>query len=135
VTRNHYAGAFSPDSSGTLLLGELIMIEIFHPPGRRNPEALYKVGASYSLFRGGEQIGQARVKKIAPLQCNSSAAIVAADSAIRFSDATMALATNSTIVHTHSNRQRDPNPEERLKAIRLALMEFRKRGLSQSFAS
>jgi hypothetical protein len=135
VTRNHYAGVFAPDVNGTLLLGELIMIEIFHPSGLRIPEVPYQVGASYTLFAGGEQIGKVRVKKIAPLQCNSSAAIVAADTSIRFSDATMALATNSKNIRTHSNPQRDPSPEERLNAIRLAMMEFRKHGVPQALAS
>jgi hypothetical protein len=134
VTRNHYAGVFPPDNSGTLLLGELIMIEIFHPPGRRNPEAPYRVGANYAVFSGGEQTGQAIVKKIAPLQCNSTAAIVAANST-PFSDTTMALATNATGIQSRPNRQRDPGPQERLQAIRLAMTEFRKHGVPQALAS
>lgn len=135
VTRNHYAGVFAPDVSGTLLLGDLIMIEIFRPSGLRKLDAPYKVGASYTVFAGGEQIGKVGVKKIAPLQCNSSAAIVAADTSIRFSDTTMALATNAKNIRTHSNRQRNPNPEERLKAIRLAMIEFQKHGVPQALAS
>ncbi len=135
VTRNHYAGVFAPDTSGTLLLGELIMIEIFHPPKERNPQAPYKLGASYSVFAGGEQSGQAIVKKIAPLQCNSSAAIVAANTSMHFSDTTMALATNAAAIQSHPNRQRDPMPQERLQAIRLAMIEFRKHGVSQALAS
>ena len=47
----------------------------------------------------------------------------------------MALATNSKNIHTHSNLQRDPSPEERLTAIRLAMIEFRKHGLPQELAS
>jgi hypothetical protein len=135
VTRNHYAGVFAPDVSGTLLLGELIMIEIFHPTGGRNTEAPYKVGAEYTLFTGGERMGQVRVAKIAPLQCNSLAAIVTADPSVRFLDTTMALATNAKIIHTHSKLQRDPKPEERLGAIRLAMKEFRKHGVPQALAS
>jgi hypothetical protein len=134
VTHNHYAGVFAPDTSGTPLLGQLLMIEIFHPSGRRNLEAPYKIGDSYSLFTGGEPIGQVRVKKIAPLQCNSLTAIIDEDSSIRVLDSAMALATNSKNIRTHSNLQLDPNPEERLKAIRLAMMEFRKHGLTQSVA-
>jgi len=134
VTRNHYAGIFAPDTSGTLVLGELIMIEIFRPPGRRNSEAPYKMGASHALFMGGEHAGQVVVRKAAPLQCNSSAGIVAAN-AIRFSDNTMALATNARGIQSHPNRQRDPSPHERLQAIRLAMTEFRKHGIPQSLAS
>jgi len=133
VTRNHYAEGFSPDGA-TPRFADLIMIEIFHPPGRRNPEAPYQVGASYALLAGGERVGQVIVKKVAPLQCNSTAAIVATNST-PFSDTTMAIATNATGIQSHPNRQRDPSPQERLQTIRLAMIEFRKYGIPQSLAS
>ena len=95
VTQNHYAEGFTPQGD-TAKFGDLIAIEIFNPRGAKAEEnPVYKIGEHISLFVGGQRQGDVRIKKVMPLQCDSSAALVSIDPTLRLPKDTMALASNS----------------------------------------
>jgi hypothetical protein len=129
VTQNHYAEGFAPDGQ-TAKFGELLAIEIYNPVTAHAEEApLYKVGENISLFSGGEKRGVIKIERVVPLQCDSSTAVVSAETPIRFAKETMALATNSSNVLSHANLQRQATDKEKMLAKHLAMAEFRKHGI------
>ena len=129
VTQNHYAEGFTPQGD-TAKFGDLIAIEIFNPRGAKAEEnPVYKIGEHIALFVGGQRQGDVRIKKVMPLQCDSSAALVSADPSLRLPKDTMALASNSAQIRPHSNSQRQASEAEGNYARQLAMNEFRKHGL------
>src|SRR5258707_7470262 len=128
VTPNHYAQGFTPGGP-TARFGDLIMIEIFNPVADPVSGPSYKPGQRYTLYSGGENVGGVKVEKVAPLQCNSPAAIVSIDGLFRFSKDTMALATNAPAVRTHRSARRPADDAERSTMTRLAAAELRKQGV------
>ena len=76
VTRNHYAEGFTHQGR-TPRFGELIMIEIFNPGGAGRGDAS-RAGQAVALYSGGQKLGRVVVNRVAPLQCDSSAAVVSA---------------------------------------------------------
>src|SRR5271166_1956452 len=93
VTQNHYAEGFTPEG-GTAKFGDLIAIEIFNPKGHAAEEnPVYKVGERISLFVGGQRQGDVQIKKVMPLQCDSSAALVSTSPSFHLPKNAMALAT------------------------------------------
>jgi hypothetical protein len=126
VTQNHYAEGFSPEGK-TARFGDLIAIEIFNPkPRPQEQDAVYTVGENLSLFMGGERRGGVSIKQVLPLQCDSNAALVAADPSIHLTKDDMALATNAKTIRPHANGQRQPNETERKYAQDLAIAQFRR---------
>src|SRR5258708_15110242 len=80
ITQNHYAEGFTPDGD-TERFSDLLAIEIYNPKARpTDQDAHYQVGERLSVFFGGERQGQVKIEKVAPLQCDSAAAIVAPES-------------------------------------------------------
>ncbi len=134
VTQNHYAEGFGPDGD-TARFGDLIAIEIYNPkPRPAEKDAVYNIGERLALFVGGERRGDVRIKKVMPLQCDSSAALVSANPSVHLAKDTMALATNAEKVGTHANSRRQANAEEQNYARQLAMREFQKHGLPEEFA-
>jgi hypothetical protein len=105
------------------------MIEIFKPSGKSGSDGAYELGQRYKLYSGGENVGQVKVERIVPLQCDSSAALVSVDGSFRFSKNTIALATNAGAVRTHANMKRPGDDSQRSTMMRLAALELRKRGV------
>lgn len=111
------------------------MIEIFNPKAPPpDQSAGYKVGGRYALFMGGERRGDVKVKKVVPLQCDSSAAKVSTHPAVHLSTSTMALATNADGIRPHLNMQRNADETERAYARQLTIEEFRKHGVPDRLA-
>ena len=134
VTRNHYAEGFSPEGP-TAKFKDLIAIEIFNPkPRREGEEAVYNLGEPIALFSGGERSGNVRITKVLPLQCDSTAAVVSTDSSIPFEKDAMALATNAEKISPHANFQKKADAADEKSAKDLAMIEFRKHGVPESFA-
>ena len=131
VTRNRYASDFTPDGP-TARFGDLIMIQIWSP--RRRQADNYKIGERAGLFADGERVGSVKIARVAGLQCNSSAALVSADSGFRFSKTTLALATSAQEVRPHPSARREPTLEERAHAVQIAISEFRKLGFAAAAA-
>ena len=135
VTQNHYAEGFTPEGS-TAKFGELIAIEIFNPKaGIEEGDAVYNVGERFALFIKGQRQGEVKVNKVMPLQCDSSAALVSANTAIHIGKDAMALATNAGMVRPHPNSQRQADAAEKGYAVQLAMNEFRKHGLPQNLVN
>ncbi len=132
VTRNRYAGGFTPEGP-TARLGDLLMIEIWNP--ERQKAAKYKNGERLSLFAGAQRVGTVTPTRVTPLQCDSSAALVSADTGLRFSPSTFALATNAPEVRSHQSTRREPTVLERDRAFRMATSEFRRRGFAAAVAT
>ncbi len=131
VTQNHYAEGFTPEGD-TAKFGDLIAIEIFNPKARPAEEgAVYKVGERLALFVGGQRTGDVRIKKVMPLQCDSSAALVSADPSVRLAKDAMALATNAETIRPHANSQRQADAGEQKYARQLAMNAFRKHGVPE----
>lgn len=130
VTQNHYAEGFGNDGP-TAKFSDLVMIEIYHPKGQSG-SGVYTIGQRYPLFQGGQRTGNVRIEKIAPLQCDGSAAIVSLDQGTRLQAGGFGLSANIEGIRTHANPQRKPNPAERAAAIRAAAREFRKRGVPEA---
>jgi hypothetical protein len=134
VTQNHYAEGFTPNGD-TARFGDLIAIEIFNPKARpAEEEAVYPVGERLALFVGGQRTGEVKIKKVVPLQCDSSAALVTADQPLHLAKDAMALATNAGKILPHSNQQRQADAGEQKYARQLAMNEFRKQGVPDEFA-
>jgi len=134
VTQNHYAEGYTPEGN-TAKFGDLIAIEIFNPRGSKAEEnPVYKVGEHIALFVGGQRQGDVRIKKVMPLQCDSSAALVSTVPPFHLLKDTMALASNSAEIHPHSNSQRQASEAERNYARQLAMDEFRNHALPASLA-
>jgi hypothetical protein len=134
VTQNHYAEGFTPEG-GTAKFGDLIAIEIFNPnPRPAEEDATYKVGERLALFLGGQRAGNVRIKKVMDLQCDSSAALVSADSPVHMTKDMMALASNSASIHPHANSQREADAGEQKSARELAMSIFRKHGVPETLA-
>jgi len=126
VTQNHYAEGFTPKGD-TAKFSDLIAIEIFNPRGPKAEESLiYKVGERIALFVGGQRQGDVRIKKVVPLQCDSSAALVSTDPSLHLPKDTMALASNSDGIRPHPNTQHQASEVESNYARQLAGDEFRK---------
>ena len=90
VTQNHYAEGYTPEGD-TAKFGDLIAIEIFSPRGPKAEEnPVYRIGEHIALFVGGQRQGEVRIKKVMPLQCDSSAALVSIDPSFHISKDTMA---------------------------------------------
>ena len=131
VTQNHYAEGFGPDGN-TPKFGDLIAIEIYNPqPRPATEDSVYRVGARIKLFVGGQKSGEVRIKRVLPLQCDSSAAVVSAGPDVRLGKDEMALATNAQNIADHSNSRREPSPGELDVARELAAKEFRKHGVQK----
>jgi len=129
ITQNHYAEGFTPDGE-TARFSDLLAIEIYNPKTRpANQDAHYEVGGRLSVFFGGEKQGQVRINKVAPLQCDSTVAIVAPEPSVRLAKDGMALATNAGGVIGHANHQRKATDQEKELAIHLAMSEFEKHGV------
>jgi hypothetical protein len=129
VAQNHYAEGFTPEG-GTAKFGDLIAIEIFDPKGRTAGEnPVYKVGERIGLFVGGERQGNVRIKKVMPLQCDSSAALVSTGPSFHLPKDAIALATNAENARPHTNNQRQANETDRRYASQLAMSEFHKHGV------
>jgi hypothetical protein len=134
VTQNHYAEGFTPEGD-TARFGDLIAIEIFNPKARpKEEDAVYKVGEHLALFMGGQRQGAVRIKKVMPLQCDSSAALVSADPSVHLAKDGMALATNAGNIRPHANSQHRADAEEQKYARQLAMNAFRKHGLPEELA-
>lgn len=133
VTKNNYGEDFG---GTTPRFGDLIAIEIFNPSARSgDDESAYRPGERLALFVGGRRAGGVTVKKIAPFQCDSSAALVSGDQGIHLQKDTMALASNAQNIRPHASYERRPNFKERKYAVQLAMNEFRKHGVSEGMAS
>jgi hypothetical protein len=131
VTQNHYAEGFTPGGD-TAKFGDLIAIEIFNPKARPAEEgAVYKVGERLALFVGGQRTGDVRIKKVMPLQCDSSAALVSADPSVHLAKDAMVLATNAEKIRPHANNQRQADAGEQKYARQLAMNAFRKHGVPE----
>jgi len=129
VTQNHYAEGFTPEGR-TARFGDLIAIEIFNPGAHRADEpVVYKIGEHISLFMGAQRQGEVAIRKVLPLQCDSSAAIVTADSSLHFGKDTMALATNAGNIRPHASKQHEAEAQARGYATQLAKAEFQKNGV------
>lgn len=133
VTQNHYAEGFTPEGD-TARFGDLIAIQIFDPKARAAGEADYKMGERLALFVGGQRLGNVEIKEVVPLQCDSSAASVVADSSVHLSKDAMALATNAGTIRPHANGQHDADATARKYAQQLAMNEFRKHGVPEASA-
>ncbi len=134
VTQNHYAEGFTPEG-GTAKFGDLIAIEIFNPKGRVAEETpVYKVGERIALFEGGQRQGDVRIKKVMPLQCDSSAALLSTDLSFHLAKGAMALATNAGGIRPHTNFQRQADEADRRYASQLAMSEFHKHGVPDVLA-
>jgi hypothetical protein len=134
VTENHYAEGFTP-TGNTAKFGDLITIEIFNPKARPTEEgAVYKVGERLALFVGGQRTGDVTIKKVMPLQCDSSAALVSADPPLHLAKDAMALATNAGTIRPHVNSQHYADAVEEKYARQLAMNVFRKRGVPAELA-
>lgn len=134
VTQNHYAEGFTPEGD-TAKFRDLIAIEIFDPRGPKAEEnPVYKVGEHIALFVGGQRQGDVRIKKVMPLQCDSSAALVSTDPSFHLPKDTMALASNSAQIRPHSNSQRQASEAESDNARQFAMNEFRKHALPATLA-
>jgi hypothetical protein len=134
VTENRYAEGFTPGGD-TARFGDLIAIEIFNPKARTAEEdAVYKVGERLALFVGGQRTGDVTIKKMIPLQCDSSAALVSSDLSVHLAKDAMALATNAEIIRPHPNRQRQADAREQKYARQLAMNTFRKHGVPEELA-
>jgi hypothetical protein len=134
VTQNHYAEGFTPNGN-TARFGDLIAIEIFNPkPRPAEEDAVYPLGERLALFAGGQRMGDVRIKKVVPLQCDSSAALVAADHPVHLAKDAMALATNAEKILPHANNQRPADAGEQRYAKQLAMNAFRKHGLPDESA-
>jgi hypothetical protein len=134
VTENHYAEGFTPEGDSARF-GDLIAIEIFNPKADpKKEDAVYKVGEHLALFKGGQRQGDVRIKKVMPLQCDSSAAQVSADPSVHLAKDGMALATNAETIRPHANSQRQADAGEQKYARQLAMNAFRKHGLPEELA-
>jgi len=134
VTQNHYAEGYTPEGD-TAKFGDLIAIEIFNPRGPKAEEKpVYKVGEHIALFVGGQRQGDVRIKKVMPLQCDSSAAVVSTGPSFHLPKETMALASNSDQIRPHSNNQHQASETERNYARQLAVNEFRKHAVPATLA-
>jgi len=134
VTQNHYAEGYTPEGD-TAKFGDLIAIEIFSPRGPKAEEnPVYRIGEHIALFVGGQRQGEVRIKKVMPLQCDSSAALVSIDPSFHISKDIMALASNSAQIRPHPNSQRQGSEAERNYARQLAMNEFRKHALPATLA-
>ncbi|HEV7514310.1 MAG TPA: hypothetical protein VGO27_21625 [Candidatus Acidoferrum sp.] len=133
LTQNHYAVGFTPGGA-TPRFEDLIAIEIIGGETPLTGEPSYKVGAHLSLFVAGERHGDVTIKKVMPLQCDSSATVVTADSSVHLGKGTMALATNAENVRSHGNNQRQPTETELDHAKLLAMNEFLKQGVPGKFS-
>lgn len=134
ITQNHYAEGYTPEGD-TAKFGDLIAIEIFNPRGPKAEEnPVYKIGEHIALFVGGQRQGDVRIKKVMPLQCDSSAALVSTDPAFHLAKNTMALASSSTQIRPHPNSQLPASEAERNYARQLAMTEFTKHALPATLA-
>lgn len=134
VTQNHYAEGFTPEGD-TAKFGDLIAIEIFNPLGPKAEEKpVYKVGEHITLFVGGERRGDVRIKKVMPLQCDSSAALVSTGPSFRLPKDTMALASNSDEIRPHTNTQHQASELQGNYARQLTMDEFRKQAVPATVA-
>ena len=134
VTENHYAEGFTPEGD-TARFGDLIAIEIFNPKARPTGEdAVYKVGERLALFVGGQRTGDVKIRKVMPLQCDSSAALVSADPPLHLAKGAMALATNAEKIRSHANSQRQADAGEQKYARQLVMNAFRKHGVPEELA-
>jgi hypothetical protein len=70
-----------------------------------------------------------RIKKVVPLQCDSSAALVSAGPSVHLTKDTMALATNAAQIRAHANNQHKADAGEQKYAGQLAVNAFRKHGV------
>ncbi len=135
VTGNHYAEGFTPEGD-TARFGDLIAIEIFNPQIRRKDgDPVYNVGEHLALFMGGQRRGDVSIKKVMPLQCDSSAALVSAPPSVHLAKNGMALATNAAKIRPHPNSQHQVDAGEQKYAKQLAMNEFRKHGLPDVLAN
>lgn len=134
VTQNHYAEGYTPEGD-TAKFGDLIAIEIFNPLGSKAEEnPVYKVGEHIALFVGGQRQGDVRIKKVMPLQCDSSAALVSTGPSFHLPKDTIALASNANQIRPHSNNQRQASEADHNYARQLAMNEFRKHALPETLA-
>ena len=134
VTQNHYAEGFSPEGD-TPRFGDLIAIEIFNPRlAQEGENSTYKLGEGIALFVGGQRTGDVKIKKVMPLQCDSSAALVSADPSVHLEKDAMAIATNAGNIRSHANTRHKADAEEQRYARQLAIRAFRKHGLLSEFA-
>jgi hypothetical protein len=134
VTQNHYAEGFGPDGN-TPRFGDLIAIEIYNPkPRPADQDAEYNVGERLALFMGGQRTGDVSIKKVMPMQCDSSAAVVSAGSSVDLKKDDMALATNAQKIRPHADNKRQANAGEIEFAQKLAMDEFRKHGVPDTWA-
>jgi hypothetical protein len=134
VTHNHYAEGYTPEGD-TAKFGDLIAIEIFNPRGTKAEEnPVYKVGEHVALFVGGQRQGDVRIKKVMPLQCDSSAALVSSGHSYHLPKNRMALASNSDQIRPHPNKQHQASDTEGNYARQLAMSEFRKHAIPTTLA-
>jgi hypothetical protein len=134
VTQNHYAEGFTPKGD-TAKFGDLIAIEIYNPKARSAEEdAVYPVGERIALFVGGQRTGDVKIKKVLPLQCDSSAALVTGGQSLHLAKDAMALATNAEKIRPHANGQHQADAGEEKYARQLAMNAFRKRGVPEQSA-
>ncbi|HJZ64329.1 MAG TPA: hypothetical protein VKD70_08430 [Candidatus Acidoferrum sp.] len=134
VTQNHYAEGFGPEGE-TARFTDLIAIEIYNPKARpTGQDATYNVGEKIGLFVGGQRQGNIKIEKVLGLQCDSSAAVVSADTSAGWDKDVMALGTNASGISGHASAQRPANEAEKSIAKRLAVAEFRKHGVPEQLA-
>lgn len=133
MTQNNYGEDFG---GTTPRFGDLIAIEIFNPKARAgDDESAYRPGERLTLFTQGHKIGEVTVKKIAPFQCDSSAALVSPDQDFHVRKDAKLLASNARSIRMHDSGQRRPDAQERKYAVQLAMNEFRKHGVPEGMAS
>jgi hypothetical protein len=75
-----------------------------------------------------------KIRKVMPLQCDSSAALVSADPPLHLPKDAMALATNAEKIRPHANSQRQADAGEQKHARQLAMNAFRKHGVPGELA-
>ncbi|MGB6484444.1 MAG: hypothetical protein WBE86_13240 [Candidatus Acidiferrales bacterium] len=133
VTKNDYGEDFG---GTTPRFGDLIAIEIFNPKAHAgDDESAYRPGERLPVFVAGDKVGDVTVKKIAPFQCDSSAALVSADQGFHLQKDAIALASNAQSIRPHANYQRHPDLRERKYAVQLAMNEFQKHDVPAEMAS
>lgn len=129
VTQNHYAEGFSPEG-GSARFTDLIMIEIHGGAvAPAQPAEVYPIGGHVNLYIRGERHGDVTIKKVASLQCDSSAAIVSTASGDALKKRSMALATNASNIHSHPNWSSKPDTSMNVIAGTLAAEELQKHGV------
>lgn len=130
VTQNHYAEGVTPEGD-TAQFSDLIMIQIYSGQDKAEQSGdSYPINSQVNLFFHGEKRGSVTIKKVAPLQCDSTAAIVSAPQEIKFKKGSMALASNAPTFHSHVDWSTQADASTNSYARSLAAGELKRHGIS-----